>query len=196
MLRASCATRSRTRPTPATTRCRVARVEVLAARHGHRLREEPPARGAAARVRRAGRLLLPGACAAARTSAGTLLYGFNGVYLASLERWIALDARGNQPGLDAQFSTDEPSSRWGRRRVGLPEDLHPARRRWSSTCSRATRASPRSPTTSRRSSPVIATPACGASSARKAEARSEPKANEVRVARGRARRAPLSTTGP
>jgi len=39
---------------------------------------------------------------------GTLLYGFNGVYLPSRERWILLDARGNKPGLDAQFSIDEP----------------------------------------------------------------------------------------
>ena len=39
---------------------------------------------------------------------GTLLYGFNGVYMQSLERWIALDARGNKPGLVAEFSTDEP----------------------------------------------------------------------------------------
>jgi transglutaminase-like putative cysteine protease len=40
---------------------------------------------------------------------GTVLYGFNGVHLASLGRWIGLDARGNRPGLDAQFSTGEPS---------------------------------------------------------------------------------------
>jgi transglutaminase-like putative cysteine protease len=40
---------------------------------------------------------------------GTVLYGFNGVYLASLGRWIGLDARGNRAGLDAQFSTDEPN---------------------------------------------------------------------------------------
>jgi len=40
---------------------------------------------------------------------GTVLYGFNGVYLASLARWIGLDARGNRAGLDAQFSTGEPS---------------------------------------------------------------------------------------
>jgi len=39
---------------------------------------------------------------------GTLLYGFNGIYLQSLERWVALDARGNRPGLDAEFSIDEP----------------------------------------------------------------------------------------
>ena len=38
----------------------------------------------------------------------TLLYGFNGVYLASRERWILLDARGNKSGLDAQFSVDAP----------------------------------------------------------------------------------------
>jgi transglutaminase-like putative cysteine protease len=37
-----------------------------------------------------------------------VLYGFNGVYLASRERWIQLDARGNKPGLDAQFSVDPP----------------------------------------------------------------------------------------
>jgi transglutaminase-like putative cysteine protease len=53
--------------------------------------------------------------------AGTLLYGFNGVYLASLDRWIALDARGNKPGLDAQFSTDRP-------RLAVAAD--PARGEW------------------------------------------------------------------
>src|SRR5262245_12519789 len=36
---------------------------------------------------------------------GTALYGFNGVYLASLARWIGLDARGNRPGFAAEFST-------------------------------------------------------------------------------------------
>jgi transglutaminase-like putative cysteine protease len=41
-------------------------------------------------------------------SSERILYGFNGVYLASRERWIQLDARGNKPGLDAQFSVDEP----------------------------------------------------------------------------------------
>jgi transglutaminase-like putative cysteine protease len=39
---------------------------------------------------------------------GTLLYGFNAVYLQSLERWIALDARGNRPGLEAEFALDAP----------------------------------------------------------------------------------------
>jgi transglutaminase-like putative cysteine protease len=39
---------------------------------------------------------------------GTYLYGLNGVYLASRTQWILLDARGNKPGLDAQFSTGEP----------------------------------------------------------------------------------------
>ena len=37
-----------------------------------------------------------------------VLYGYSGVYLASRERWIQLDARGNRPGLDAQFSIDPP----------------------------------------------------------------------------------------
>jgi transglutaminase-like putative cysteine protease len=34
---------------------------------------------------------------------GFELHGFNGVYLASLGRWIRLDARGNKPGINAQF---------------------------------------------------------------------------------------------
>jgi transglutaminase-like putative cysteine protease len=50
-----------------------------------------------------------------------LLYGFNGVYLASRERWLALDARGNKPGLDAQFSVDTP-------RLAVTAD--PARGEW------------------------------------------------------------------
>lgn len=34
------------------------------------------------------------------------LHGFNGVYLASLDRWIRVDARGNTGGIDARFSID------------------------------------------------------------------------------------------
>src|SRR5262245_32476205 len=41
-------------------------------------------------------------------SSDKLLYGFSGVYLASRERWLQLDARGNKPGLDAQFSVESP----------------------------------------------------------------------------------------
>ncbi|QEM69376.1 transglutaminase domain-containing protein [Geobacter sp. FeAm09] len=33
-----------------------------------------------------------------------VLHGFNGIYLASLDRWIRVDARGNTKGIDAQFS--------------------------------------------------------------------------------------------
>lgn len=54
-------------------------------------------------------------------SAGTALYGFNAVYLPSREHWVALDARGNKPGLDAQFSLDEP-------RLAVTAD--PARGEW------------------------------------------------------------------
>jgi transglutaminase-like putative cysteine protease len=50
-----------------------------------------------------------------------ILYGFNGVYLASRERWIQLDARGNKPGLDARFSIDPP-------RLAVHAD--PARGEW------------------------------------------------------------------
>jgi transglutaminase-like putative cysteine protease len=57
----------------------------------------------------------------AEPEAGTLLYGFNGVYLPSGERWILLDARGNKPGLAAAFSTDEP-------RLAVTAD--PARGEW------------------------------------------------------------------
>ena len=39
----------------------------------------------------------------------TLLYGFNGVHLASLDRWVALDARGNRDDLQARFDPDTPS---------------------------------------------------------------------------------------
>jgi transglutaminase-like putative cysteine protease len=87
-------------------------------------------------------------------SAERLLYGFNGVYLASRARWIALDARGNKPGLDAQFAIDPP-------RLALTADPRAASgctrgsgraplRSWS-TCCRATRAWPGSRTTSRKS---------------------------------------------
>lgn len=33
-----------------------------------------------------------------------ILHALNAVYLKSLDRWIRLDARGNKPGIDAQFS--------------------------------------------------------------------------------------------
>ncbi len=54
-------------------------------------------------------------------SAATLLYGFNGIYVQSLDRWLALDARGNKPGLAAEFSTGEP-------RLAVQAD--PARGEW------------------------------------------------------------------
>lgn len=34
------------------------------------------------------------------------LHGFNGLYLASLDKWIRVDARGNTGGIDARFSID------------------------------------------------------------------------------------------
>jgi len=36
-----------------------------------------------------------------------VLHGFNGIYLASLKKWIRVDARGNTGGINAQFSIDE-----------------------------------------------------------------------------------------
>jgi len=35
-----------------------------------------------------------------------ILHGFNAVYLEGYDRWIRLDARGNKPGIAAQFSLD------------------------------------------------------------------------------------------
>ena len=37
---------------------------------------------------------------------GYCIHALNTVYLASLGRWIRLDARGNKPGVDARFSLD------------------------------------------------------------------------------------------
>ena len=41
-----------------------------------------------------------------------VLHGLNAVYLKDLNRWIRLDARGNKPGVDAQFSIDEEKIAW------------------------------------------------------------------------------------
>ncbi|MGE5417071.1 MAG: transglutaminase-like domain-containing protein [Acidobacteriota bacterium] len=35
------------------------------------------------------------------------LHGLNAVYISSLDKWIRIDARGNKPGVNAQFSVDE-----------------------------------------------------------------------------------------
>jgi len=47
------------------------------------------------------------------------LHGLNAVYLKDLDRWIRLDARGNKPGRDAQFSiSEEKISRPVRKELG------------------------------------------------------------------------------
>ncbi|OQP00077.1 transglutaminase, partial [Geobacillus sp. 44B] len=38
---------------------------------------------------------------------GYSLHALNGVFLKSLNRWIRLDARGNKPGVQAEFSIDK-----------------------------------------------------------------------------------------
>ena len=38
---------------------------------------------------------------------GYCLHALNTIYLVSLDRWIRVDARGNKPGIDAQFSLNE-----------------------------------------------------------------------------------------
>lgn len=65
---------------------------------------------AAALLRRAG--LPAGICYQRLTlyddaSGGHAVHALNTVYLGSLGRWIRFDARGNKPGVDAQFSLDE-----------------------------------------------------------------------------------------
>ena len=65
---------------------------------------------AAALLRRAG--LPAGICYQRLTlfddaSGGYAVHALNTVYLGSLRRWIRFDARGNRPGVDAQFSLDE-----------------------------------------------------------------------------------------
>jgi len=37
---------------------------------------------------------------------GYIIHGLNAVFLSKEKRWIRLDARGNKPGVDAQFSVD------------------------------------------------------------------------------------------
>ncbi len=65
---------------------------------------------AAALLRRAG--LPAGICYQRLTlfddaSGGHAVHALNTVYLGSLQRWIRFDARGNKPGVDAQFSLGE-----------------------------------------------------------------------------------------
>lgn len=36
-----------------------------------------------------------------------VLHGFNAIYLATLDRWVRLDARGNTNGINAQFSIEK-----------------------------------------------------------------------------------------
>lgn len=38
---------------------------------------------------------------------GYCIHALNAVYLRTLDRWVRLDARGNKPGVNAQFSLDE-----------------------------------------------------------------------------------------
>ena len=38
---------------------------------------------------------------------GYTLHGFNAIYLSSVAKWVRLDARGNKPGVQAEFSTGD-----------------------------------------------------------------------------------------
>lgn len=42
-------------------------------------------------------------CVAEQSDSSKILHGFNGIYLASLKRWMRLDPRGNTGEIDAQF---------------------------------------------------------------------------------------------
>jgi transglutaminase-like putative cysteine protease len=41
-----------------------------------------------------------------------VLHGLNAVYLKDLKKWTRLDARGNKPGIDAQFRIDKEMIAW------------------------------------------------------------------------------------
>jgi len=41
-----------------------------------------------------------------------VLHGLNAIYMKDLDKWMRLDARGNKPGVDAQFSIDEEKIAW------------------------------------------------------------------------------------
>jgi transglutaminase-like putative cysteine protease len=41
------------------------------------------------------------------TDTGYIIHGLNAVLLSAEKKWVRLDARGNKPGVDAQFSADE-----------------------------------------------------------------------------------------
>ncbi len=45
--------------------------------------------------------------AGATPEMGYALHGLNAVYLSSMAKWVRLDARGNKPGVRAEFSTEE-----------------------------------------------------------------------------------------
>ena len=40
------------------------------------------------------------------------LHGLNGVYLRSINKWIRLDARGNKPGVNVEFSIEKEELAW------------------------------------------------------------------------------------
>ncbi|MPN62278.1 hypothetical protein SDC9_210025 [bioreactor metagenome] len=48
----------------------------------------------------------------------------NAVYLKDLDKWVRLDARGNKPGVDAQFSIHEEKIAWPANKERGEED-HP-----------------------------------------------------------------------
>ncbi|HOW15189.1 transglutaminase family protein [Methanosarcina sp.] len=53
-----------------------------------------------------------------------VLHGLNAVYLKDLNKWVRLDARGNKPGVDAQFSIHEEKIAWQANKERGEED-HP-----------------------------------------------------------------------
>lgn len=53
-----------------------------------------------------------------------VLHGLNAVYLKDLDKWVRLDARGNKPGVDAQFSIYKEKIAWPANKERGEED-HP-----------------------------------------------------------------------
>ena len=52
-----------------------------------------------------------------------ILHGLNAVYIEKLKKWIRLDARGNKPGIDAQFSLGEERLAFHVRKEKGEEDI-------------------------------------------------------------------------
>lgn len=52
-----------------------------------------------------------------------VLHGLNGVFIEEYQKWVRLDARGNRPGVNAQFSIEEEKIAFPAREEKVEEDI-------------------------------------------------------------------------